>query len=94
MIQPSQSLDRGPSHTAEDRAALFEDMFAKIMRRDAFVPVKNERLELDVAAALQACRQDFITAESDEKLIYAILRKLEINTRTQAVLLMDKLQLS
>ncbi|WP_210288144.1 hypothetical protein [Martelella radicis] len=49
-------------------------MFAKIMRRDALVPVKNERLGLDVAAALQACRQDFITADTDEKLIYAILR--------------------
>ena len=60
--------------TPEDRAALFDEIVEKIMSRDAFVPVKLERLGLDVRQELLRYRDEVIAADSDEKLIYAILK--------------------
>ncbi|TVQ26620.1 MAG: hypothetical protein EA382_05045 [Spirochaetaceae bacterium] len=57
-----------------DRAALFDSMVDRIMSRDAFVPVKLQRLGVDVRRALLACRDEVIAADSDEKLIYALLK--------------------
>ncbi len=61
-------------HSERDRAALFDDIYLKIMGRDAFVPIKNERLNLNIRSAILSQRDSFIAADTDEKLFYALLR--------------------
>ena len=63
----------GPS-TPEDRAALFDYLVEKTMAREAFSPIKNERLGLNVEAAMCAYRDELIAADTDEKLFYAFLK--------------------
>lgn len=60
--------------TPQDRAALFDEVVAKIMARDAFVPIKLERLGVDVRRELLRYRDEVIAADTDEKLIYALLK--------------------
>lgn len=62
------------SSTPEQRAALFDTILARTMRREAFSPVKNERLGLDVEAAMRAVRGDVVTAQDDQALYHALAR--------------------
>lgn len=60
--------------TAHDRALLFDDVCAKILRRDAFVPGKLRDLGVDVHKELLRCRDLIISAQSDEALLYGLLK--------------------
>ena len=44
------------------------------MAREAFSPIKNERLGLNVEAAMRAYRDELIAADTDEKLFYALVK--------------------
>lgn len=62
------------SGTAEERALLFDDIVAKTRRREAFSPVKNRALGLDVVEAMASLRDEFVSADSDEALYYALVK--------------------
>lgn len=59
---------------AADREALFEEIVAKTMTREAFSPFKNDRFGLSFPEAFEAHRDDFIAADTDEKLYWALVR--------------------
>jgi len=58
--------------TADDRAALFDYLLAKTLDRESFSAVKNENLGLDVEAGMLRYRDELISADTDEKLFYAL----------------------
>ncbi|MCG8512693.1 MAG: hypothetical protein MI740_01020 [Halanaerobiales bacterium] len=60
--------------TPEERAALFDQILEKIMARDAFVPIKLARLNVDVRKDILKYRDEMIAADTDEKLLYTILK--------------------
>lgn len=60
--------------TAADRLALFDTILARTLRRESFSEVKNERLGLDVEAAMRAERESFAQAGTDADLYYAMVR--------------------
>lgn len=60
--------------TAEDRAALFDYILSKTMEREAFSPVKNQALGFDVEEAMLRYRDEFIAADTPQKLYYALAR--------------------
>ena len=60
--------------TQEDRAALFDYLFEKTMEREAFSEIKNQRLGIDIPAAMRALKNEIVHAESDEELFYAIVK--------------------
>ena len=64
----------GPTGTPALRGALFDTIVARTERREAFSPVKNERLGLDPIAAMLALRDDVVAAETEEALYYALAR--------------------
>ncbi|MCY3546123.1 MAG: hypothetical protein OXH49_04525, partial [Gemmatimonadetes bacterium] len=68
--------DDGPGRagTPELRAALFDTILARTERREAFSPVKNERLGLEPLAAMSALRDKVVSAETDDELYYALAR--------------------
>lgn len=60
--------------TRADREALFDDIVKKIMAREAFSPIKNERLGLAFPEKLNSHRAEFINANTDEDLYWALVR--------------------
>ena len=64
----------GPVGTPALRGALFDTIVARTERREAFSPVKNERLGFDPIAAMRALRDDVVAAETEEALYYALAR--------------------
>jgi hypothetical protein len=60
--------------TSEDRAALFDYLLAKTMERESFSPIKNQKLGLDVKKEMLRFREEFIAADTDEKLYYALVK--------------------
>ena len=60
--------------TAEDRAALFGQILAKTLQREAFSPLKNRALELDVEKEMLRYRDELIAADTQEKLYYALAK--------------------
>ncbi len=68
-----QTAPPGPG-TPEDRAALFDELMEKTMAREAFSPIKNERLGLDIEAAMRRYRDELIAADTEEKLFYALVK--------------------
>lgn len=68
--------DRTPGAvgTPELRAALFDTIVARTERREAFSPVKNAALGFDPIQSMLAVRDDFIAAETEEELFYALSR--------------------
>jgi hypothetical protein len=59
--------------TPEDRAALFDYILAKTLEREAFSPIKNRRLGLDIEKEMRKYRSELIAADTDEKLFYALV---------------------
>lgn len=64
----------GRAGTPELRGALFDTIVARTERREAFSPVKNERLGLDPLAAMRALRDEVVSAATDDELYYALAR--------------------
>ncbi|MYB06265.1 MAG: hypothetical protein F4Y07_03975 [Gemmatimonadetes bacterium] len=64
----------GPAGTPALRGALFDTIVARTERREAFSPVKNERLGFDPIAAMHALRDDVVAADTEEALYYALAR--------------------
>lgn len=60
--------------TAEDRAALFDQILAKTLQREAFSPLKNAALDLDVEKEMLRYRDELIAADTQQKLYYALAR--------------------
>lgn len=60
--------------TPELRGALFDTILARTERREAFSPVKNERLGFDPLAAMRALRDDVVAADTEDELFYALAR--------------------
>lgn len=60
--------------TPELRGALVDTILARTERREAFSPVKNERLGFDPVAAMRALRDDVVAADSEDELFYALAR--------------------
>jgi len=63
-----------PVGTKEDRKRLVDYLIAKTMEREAFSPVKNERLNLDVEAAMRAYEDEVVAAETEQELFYALAK--------------------
>ena len=63
-----------PDSTEEDRRALVDYLIEKTLEREAFSPVKNERLNLNVESAMRAYEDEIVAAKSDEELFYAIAK--------------------
>ncbi len=60
--------------TTEDRAALFDYLLEKTFEREAFSPIKNRNLNLDVEKAMINLRDELIEADTDEKLYYVLVK--------------------
>lgn len=60
--------------TAEDRAALFDDLLAKTQKREALSPVKNRILGLDVLKEMRRFRDEVVAARTDEELYFALAK--------------------
>ena len=63
-----------PAGTPELRGALVDTIVARTERREAFSPIKNERLGFEPLAALRALRDEVVTAETEEALFHALAR--------------------
>lgn len=67
------TADRGIGiGTPETRAALFDTIYARTARREAFSPPKNAALGFDPLAAMMELRPRVVAAETEEALFYAI----------------------
>ncbi len=64
----------GATGTPELRGALFDTILARTERREAFSPVKNERLGFDPLAAMSALRDDVVAADTEDELFHALAR--------------------
>ena len=64
----------GPTGTPTLRGALFDTIVARTQRREAFSPVKNERLGFDPLAAMKSLRDDVVAADTEMALYYALAR--------------------
>ncbi len=73
-IGASGALEVRDPSTPEDRAALFDSLLAKTLRREAFSPIKNSKLGLDIEAEMRRYRDELIAADTDEKLYYALVK--------------------
>lgn len=60
------------SGTLEDRKELFDYIIEKTKDREAWSPIKNERLNWDPLKAMMGLEDEFVNANTDEKLFYAI----------------------
>ena len=60
--------------TPEDREALFDYILEKTLQREAFSPIKNQRLDLDVEQEMRKYREEMIAADTDEKLYYTLVK--------------------
>ena len=58
--------------TPEQRGALFDTIYARTERREAFSPAKNAALGYDPMQEMRAVRPRFLAAETDVDLFYAI----------------------
>jgi hypothetical protein len=68
---PRTTFDPG---TPTDRAALFDYLLEKTMEREAFSPVKNDGLRLNVEEEMRQYRDELVAADTDEKLYYALAK--------------------
>lgn len=64
----------GSVGTPEQRDALVDSLIAQTARREAFSPIKNETLDFDPIAAMEAERGRVVGADSDVELYYALAR--------------------
>jgi len=60
--------------TPELRAELFDTIIARTERREAFSPVKNERLGFDPVMEMEALRDVVISANTEPELYYTLAR--------------------
>lgn len=58
----------------DPRAVLYAELRDETERREAFSPVKEERLGIDVLAEMDAAASDLADAESDTDLYYALVK--------------------
>ena len=63
-----------PAGTPALRGALVDTIVARTERREAFSPVKNERLGFDPMAAMRSLRDEVVAAETEDALFYALAR--------------------
>ena len=73
LLSVSCSKKSGVS-TPEDRAALFEYIIEKTMEREAFSPIKNEKLNLDIKANMLQFKDEMIGANTDQKLFNVLMK--------------------
>ncbi len=64
----------------EDREALFDYIYEKTLQREAFSPVKEQKLDFDPREAMLALKEEVINASDDVELYYA-LQKLSASRR-------------
>lgn len=57
-----------------DREALFDYILAKTMEREAFSPIKNETLGIDIEQEMLKYRDEVINAGTDIELYYALVK--------------------
>ena len=60
--------------TPELRAELFDTIIARTQRREAFSPIKNERLGFDPIQEMKALRDVVVSASTEQELYYALAR--------------------
>jgi len=60
--------------TVTDREALFEKLVTLTMMREAWSPVKNKKYKVSYPKAFEAVRPDFISAQNDSDLYFAIVK--------------------
>ena len=70
LLAPAQADVKTPAA----REALFEDIVAKTMAREAWSPIKNRVYGVSYPEAFEPFRQLFIDADTDEALYYAIVQ--------------------
>lgn len=74
FLIPIACTERSEVSTQEDRAVLFDTILEKTMEREAFSPIKNQKLKLDVRANMMRFRDEMIAAETDEKLFNVLMQ--------------------
>lgn len=60
--------------TPEDRAALFDYVLMKTMEREAFSPIKNQKMNLDVKANMLHFKDEMIAADTDQELFNVLMK--------------------
>jgi len=60
--------------TPQDRRALFNYLLDKTLEREAFSPIKNQRLGLDVEKAMRAFENEIVAASTESELFYALVK--------------------
>ena len=77
-LAASLALVAGPAAadagTAVDRAALFDYLVDRTMQRGAFSDFKMRALDYDVRASMMAVRDEFLAADTDAALYYALVK--------------------
>ena len=68
------TLILGATSTKTDRKALYEYIVETTMAREAFSPIKNQRLQLDVYSEMEKFREEFLEADTDKKLFHALTK--------------------
>lgn len=68
------SAESNRTGTSEQRAALFDSILALTAAREAFSPAKNEHWGSDPMEAMAALRGEFIAADTEVELFYALER--------------------
>lgn len=67
-------LDGQAPATVAERAALYDYLLDTVLRREAFSPYKDAHFGANIVADLRALRGEFLAADTDEKLYYAVVR--------------------
>lgn len=71
---PLSAFARDTTGTPEQRDQLFHELRTEILEREAFSPVKEDHLGLDVPAAMDAIEPEVTAAETDTELFYALVK--------------------
>ncbi len=73
--QPLDDRSLRPQYgTDEDRAALFDFLLEATLQREALSPIKQQHLQIDVETEMRKFRDDLISADSSESLLYALIK--------------------
>jgi hypothetical protein len=68
----SQAPDDAGISTEEDRLALFDYIYEKTLEREAFSPVKERTLGVDVREEMMKCKDDFRNASTEAEFFFAL----------------------
>ena len=76
VIFPKESEEPAPTRefSVSQLERLFDDIISKTERREAFSPIKETDIGFSAIAEMKALRSEFVAAETDEELYWALVK--------------------